>query len=99
LSDEKQMREPFIGFITKTKAVRDASMHYAPGKTDITRPPQEWLQLVEDALSHTVAVAREFWSACYPGRDQPRYLALLYYQGLLQHAVDRLADADSDIRP
>jgi len=75
--------------------VRYASMHYAPGKAPIMHPPQEWLQLVEAAVKHAVAVAREFWSACYPGRQQPRYLASLYYDGLQQQALDRLAAAEA----
>jgi hypothetical protein len=95
LSDEKQMREPFISFLSETKEVRDASMHYAPGKAPILLPPQEWLQLLEAALKHAVAVAREFWSACYPGGEQPKYLARLDYEGLLQQALDRLADAEA----
>lgn len=95
LSDEKQRREPFISFLRETKEVRDASMHYAPGKAPILHPPQEWLRLVEAAVKHAVAVAREFWSACYPGRQQPRYLAGLYYEGLLQHALDRLTAAEA----
>jgi hypothetical protein len=41
LSDEKQMREPFISFLRETKMVRDASMHYAPGKAPILHPPKE----------------------------------------------------------
>ena len=53
------------------------------------------LQLVEAAVKHAVAVAREFWSACYPGRQQPRYLASLYYDGLQQQALDRLAAAEA----
>lgn len=91
LSDEKQRREPFISFLRETKEVRDSSMHYAPGKIPILRPPQEWLRMLEGAIKHAVGVAREFWSACYPGRQQPKYLAELYYAGLLQHALDRLA--------
>src|SRR4051794_24953048 len=97
LSDEKQRREPFISFLSKTKGVRDASMHYAPGKADITFPPQEWFKLCEESLSLAVAVAREFWSACYPGRDQPKYLAQLYHEGLLRHALERFADGDGAI--
>jgi hypothetical protein len=93
LSDKKQMREPFISFLRDTKTVRDASMHYAPGKGAILHPPGEWLQLVEAAAKQSVAVAREFWSACYPGRRQPRYLASLHYDGLQQQAFDRLAAA------
>ena len=95
LSDEKQMREPFISFLKETKEVRDASMHFAPGKASIVHPPQEWLRLVEEAVKNAVAVAREFWSACYPERQQPKYLASLYYDGLLQEALDRLAAAES----
>lgn len=95
LSDERQRREPFISFLKETKEVRDASMHYAPGKASILRPPQEWLQLVEAATNHAVAVGREFWSACYPGRQQPRYLARLDYDGLQQEALDRLAAVEA----
>jgi hypothetical protein len=95
LSDEKQRREPFVSFLRETKEIRDASMHYAPGKAPILHPPQEWLQLVESAVKHAVAVAREFWTGCYPGRSQPRYLASLYYEGLLQEALDRRAAAEA----
>jgi hypothetical protein len=95
LSDEGQMREPFISFLRETKEVRDASMHYAPGKVPILHPPQEWLRLVESAVKHAVAVAREFWSSCYPKRRQPRYLAALNYDGLLREAHDRCAAAET----
>jgi hypothetical protein len=93
IADAKQMREPFITFLSETKAVRDASMHCAPGKAPIVHPPGEWLRLAESAVNHTVAVAREFWSACYPDRQPPRYLAQLYYDGLQQQAIDRLTAA------
>jgi len=43
ISDEKQMREPFVSFLRETKAVRDASMHCAPGKAPILLPPMVWL--------------------------------------------------------
>lgn len=95
LSDEKQRREPFVSFLRETKEVRDSSMHYAPGKIPILRPPQEWLRVLEGAVVHAVDVAREFWFACYPGRQPPRYLAGLYYDGLLRHALDRLAAAEA----
>ena len=94
ISDKKQMKEPFISFLRETKQVRDASMHYAPGKTPILLPPDEWLQLVESSVKHAVSAAREFWAACYPGRQQPEYLAVLYYEGLQQYALDRLAAAE-----
>lgn len=95
LSDKKQRREPFISFLQETKVVRDASMHFAPGKASILYPPNEWLQRVERADKQAVAVARDFWSACYPGCRQPLYLAELYYDGLQQHAIDRLAAAEA----
>ncbi len=95
LSDEKQIREPFITFLREIKVVRDASMHCAPGKAPILHPPGKWLQLVELAVKHAVAVAREFWSACYPDRQQPMYLASLYYEGLQQEATDRLNAAEA----
>lgn len=94
LSDAKQTREPFITFLREIKEVRDASVHYAPGKAPILHPPQEWLRLVEEGVRNAIAVAREFWSACYPDRQQPRYLAELYYDGLLQQALDRLSAAE-----
>jgi hypothetical protein len=95
LSDEKQKREPFISFFRETNEVRNASMHYAPGKAPILHPPQDWLRLVEAAVEHAVAVAREFWSACYPKRQQPKYLASLYYDGLVQEALDRLTAVEA----
>jgi hypothetical protein len=95
LSDEKQMREPFVSFLRETKIVRDASMHYGPEKAPILHPPKEWLQLMEAAVKDAVAVAHGCWSACYPGRQQPRYLAGLSYDGLQQQALDRLAAAEA----
>src|SRR5262249_416110 len=95
LSDEKQMREPFKSFLRETMMVRDASMHYALGKAPILHPPKEWLQLVEAAVKHAVAVAPGVWSAWYPGRQPPRYLASLDYDGLQQQALDRLAAAEA----
>ncbi len=95
VSDERQMREPFARFIRETKAVRDAAMHFAPGKAPIFYPPKEWLVHVETAVRCSVDVAREFWSACFPCRQQPIYLAGLYYDGLLRQAVDRTTAAES----
>lgn len=97
LSDPRQRREPFISFLKTAKEVRDASMHYAPGKAPIHYPPLEWLQLLESSVKDAVAVAREFWSACYPGRRQPQYLAGLFYDGLVRAALDKLKATEDSV--
>jgi hypothetical protein len=91
ISDSVQMREPFRRFLNQTKSLRDSSMHYAPGKAVILRPPLEWLGLLEDSISDAVAVGREFWIACYPGRGLPRYLAELHLPSLIRFASDTRA--------
>ena len=89
ISDDAQLRDPFRRFLEETKELRDSSMHYAPGKTTILRPPNEWLRYLETAIEDSVAVAREFWLACYPGRGLPRYLGELDLTVLVDRAKDK----------
>lgn len=86
VSDKGQIREPFLSFLAETQEVRDASMHYAPGKLRILRPPGDWVSRARSAAEHGIAVAREFWSACYPARGYPDYLDDLEHARFLRRA-------------
>jgi hypothetical protein len=90
LSDVKQMKEPFIGFLAETKEIRDASMHYAPGKALIWRAPHEWFESAKKAVEHAVQVAAIFWDGCYPGRELPTYLYGLNHATLIEAARARI---------
>lgn len=94
ISDPVQMKEPFLSFFKDTNDVRDASMHYAPGKAAIWRPPKEWISSAQNAVEHSVSVAREFWSACYPERPQPIYLDGLDHARFLKRARERVQEAE-----
>ncbi|MDB5776787.1 MAG: hypothetical protein JWP38_2920 [Herbaspirillum sp.] len=95
LSDPKQAKEPFVSFLAETKELRDASMHYAPGKAMIWRPPQEWLVSAQRSSEYAVRVAEAFWTACYPGKKLPSYLNGLDHAALLKTARERIKHADS----
>lgn len=94
VSDPRQIAEPFLSFLRETKEVRDASMHYAPGKAPIWRPPQDWLSSAEKAVKSAVAVALAFWQACYPSRSLPIYLDELNYERFLKRAREHVEKVD-----
>jgi hypothetical protein len=90
LSDAAQRKEPFITFFSNIKEVRDASAHFGVGKASIWRSPQEWLKFADSTSAVSLAVASEFWEACYPGRGEPDYLLGLDYQALEKFSTERL---------
>ena len=77
LSDPQQIAEPYNAFVSHIKDVRDASAHYAKSKADILMSPQTWNKNANEAAAVCVAVARGFWTACYPNRSLPLYLGKL----------------------
>lgn len=77
LSDPKQITEPYKSFVSHIKDVRDASAHFAKSKADIIVPPQTWEKRAQEASVICLAVARGFWTACYPKRSLPLYLGKL----------------------
>lgn len=99
VSDTKQMKEPFTAFFSVTKEVRDASMHYAPGKTDIWLPPGEWLARAELATRCAVEVAAEFWRACFPTAPLPSYLDELSYDRFADRARKRVLERLDENNP
>lgn len=90
LSDAKQLKEPFASFLSETKEIRDASMHYAPGKAMIWRAPNEWLRSAQRAAECAVQVAEAFWLACYPKKNLPSYLKNLDHAAMLEAARESL---------
>jgi len=94
LSDPRQAKEPFTSFLAETKELRDASMHYAPGKAMIWRPPEEWLKSGQRAAEYAVRVAESFWIACYPERESPQYLSNLNHAKLIEVARERVKRVD-----
>ena len=77
LSDPKQIVEPYKSFASHIKDVRDSAAHFARYKADIIVPPQTWEKRAQEASAVCLAVARGFWSACYPNRSLPLYLRKL----------------------
>ena len=77
LRDRKGTPEPFKSFLTKIKPVRDSSTHYSKWKEPIVVTPQLWAERANKAAAECIAVATEFWKACYPSRSLPRYLGCL----------------------
>jgi hypothetical protein len=92
LSDPGQIKEPYASFVGHIKAIRDSASHYSINKANIWFPPTEWFQTAEKACETCLGVARGFWSACYPGRPQPKYLYGLDQQELRAQAEDRVAN-------
>lgn len=77
LRDRRGMPEPFKSFVTQLKPVRDSSTHFSKGKEPIVVSPQLWAERANKAAAVCIAVATEFWHACYPSRSLPRYLGCL----------------------
>jgi len=96
ISDDQQIKEPFKSFVQQIKLIRDASVHFAPPKEAIWRKPLDWIESARSASKICTEVAKEFWEACYPDIDQPKYLEDLEYEKLLQSAKSRL-NAKNDI--
>lgn len=96
LSDDAQIKEPFKNFIQQIKLIRDASVHFAPPKEAIWRRPLDWMENARSTSKLCTEVAKEFWKACYPDRNQPKYLEDLEYNQLLESAKSRLK-AKNDI--
>jgi hypothetical protein len=90
LSDDSQIKEPFKSFILQIKLIRDASVHFAPPKEAIWRKPLDWIENARSASKLCTEVAKEFWKACYPDRNQPKYLEDLDFEQLLELAKSRL---------
>lgn len=88
--DNAQIKEPFKSFVQHTKEIRDASMHFAPSKEEIWRKPLDWLENARSASKLCTEVAREFWRACYPDRNLPKYLENLDHAQLIESANNRL---------
>jgi hypothetical protein len=95
VSDPNQLREPFLSFVGHVKSLRDASMHYSTEKARIWYSPTEWAALAESAASTCVAVARDFWDACYPGRGAPEYLDRLDETEHIRRAEIRCRDEEA----
>jgi hypothetical protein len=94
--DSAQIKEPFKSLVQRIKQIRDASVHFAPSKEEIWRKPLDWLENARSASKLCTEVAKEFWKACYPNKNQPKYLDDLAYDQLLESADSRLK-AKNDI--
>jgi hypothetical protein len=94
--DSAQIKEPFRSFVQRIKQIRDASVHFAPSKEEIWRKPLDWLENARSASNLCTEVAKKFWKACYPDRNQPKYLENLEYAQLLESAKSRMK-AKNDI--
>ncbi len=94
LSDERQAKEPFVSFFAETRELRDASMHYAPGKAMIWHPPQTWIASAQKSTEYATRVAGVFWSACYPDKNPPEYLDGLNHERYLERAREYIKSAD-----
>jgi hypothetical protein len=90
LSDDAQIKEPFKSFVQQIKLIRDSSVHFAPPKEAIWRKPFDWLENARSASKLCTEVAKEFWKACYPDRNQPKYLENLDHAQLIESANGRL---------
>lgn len=99
--DEAQRTEPFRRFLTETKEVRDAAMHYAPTKAPIICTPQEWAARATAAMDDAIALAQAFWAACYPEVGAPDYLYQLdiaFFRGRADKRV-QVSEAESMLHP
>jgi hypothetical protein len=90
LSDDSQIKEPFKSFVQQIKRIRDSSVHFAPPKEAIWRKPFDWLENARSASKLCTEVAKDFWKACYPDRNPPKYLENLDYTQLIESANGRL---------
>lgn len=91
MSDRNQIVEPFKSFASDVKEVRDSTTHFATHKVPIVISPQAWEQRGSNAAKTCMAVAREFWLACYPSRNLPLYLGELDEQRHMKIAQERIA--------
>jgi hypothetical protein len=101
VTDNKQLKEPFLTFFEECKEVRDAAMHYSPSKKSIWLKPTEWTEKAKKYSEITIKVAQEFWKACYPNKDYPFYLRDLNFKNCYHEALNRLIEskktANSDV--
>jgi hypothetical protein len=91
MSDRNQIAEPFKSFASVVKAIRDSTTHFATHKAAIVVSPQDWEQRATAAAKTCLSVAREFWIACYPGRNLPLYLGELDERRHMKIAQERVA--------
>lgn len=90
ITDSNQRAEPYKSFVENVKALRDSIAHYGKHKTAIWRAPIECVERAEHAAKTSIAVAKGFWEACYPGRGPPQYLLQLDDTRLAEMAHQRL---------
>lgn len=95
MTDRNQIAEPFKSFASDVKDVRDSTTHFATHKAAIVISPQAWEQRASGAAKTCMAVAREFWIACYPGRNLPLYLGELDEQRHTRIAQERVTSLSS----
>ncbi len=62
---------------TQLRAIRNSATHFAPGRSRISLPAQDWIRFVDEAEVAVTAVARDFWTSCFQGQPQPRFLGRL----------------------
>jgi hypothetical protein len=88
-TDPAQITNPFKDFFEYYESLRNASVHYSPEKDRIWLTPQQWEYAARDFSKTAMDVALEFWSACYPSSDGPKYLGKLYYDLHKRLAIER----------
>jgi hypothetical protein len=92
-TDKKQIREPFLTFLSLAKSTRNSIAHHAQGKARIWYSPQDWNALSNKTAKVSLECSREFWLACYPNSNVPRYLNGLDF-GILCSNADRQIESE-----
>lgn len=89
LSDDNQIREPFISLFNNYEELRNASVHYSPEKSRIWLKPHDWFDKATDFSKLVIEASIQIWKSCHDKNKGPDYLGRLEYDILHKMAKDR----------
>jgi len=89
LSDNNQIKEPFKSLFENYEELRNASVHYSPGKSRIWLKPHDWIAKARDFSKLVIEAAILIWKTCHETDKGPDYLGRLEYNRLYKIAKNR----------
>lgn len=87
LSDENQIKEPFVSFFNIYENLRNSAVHFSPIKEQIWLKPADWIEKAEHFSRLALEVALVIWKSCYPELPYPDYIGRLDYDIFVGKAV------------
>lgn len=98
LSDNKQVKDPFLTFFNVYEEIRNSAVHYSPNKTKIWIKPHDWILKAKEFSKLTVQAAKIIWISCYETDKGPDYLGRLDYEKLYKLAIQSEKDIERIIK-